>query len=87
MAASAAIFISKIMNLCKNCKHYISYDKLYDRCKKYVIRTDQVTGDTIYHSCHKVRFLSNLCGHEGKDFDPKPTLIQRIKLYLAPTAK
>jgi hypothetical protein len=77
------------MNFCKNCKHYThSYGHANtERCTKYILHTDVVKGKSTYRSCHEARFLSNLCGHEGKDFDPKPTLIQRIKLYLAPTTK
>jgi len=59
----------------------------YDRCKKYIIRADPVTGNIIYRSCHESRFGDLYCGYGGSQFDPNPTLIQRIKLYLAPTAK
>ena len=78
------------MNFCKDCKYRTrsTFATIYDdRCKKYILHTDVVKGYIMYRSCDQARSYSDLCGHEGKDFDPKPTLIQRIKFYLAPTTK
>ena len=77
------------MNFCKDCNHIThGYKYAYiERCTKYILHTDVVKGKYTYRSCHEARFLSHLCGHDGNGFDPKPTLIQRIKLYLAPTTK
>lgn len=79
------------MNFCKNCKHYTKDHShmAYDRCKKYIIRADPVTGNTIYRSCHESRFGDLYCGYGGSQFDPKPTLTQRVAQFFkpAPTTK
>lgn len=87
----AAFFISKIMNLCKNCKHRTNdYSQVYtERCTKYIFHTDVVKGKSTYRCCHDARFRSDLCGPEGEHFEPKPTLTERIIQFFkpAPTIK
>ena len=79
------------MNFCKNCKHYThGYSHANtERCTKYILHTDVVKGKSTYRCCHEVRFRSDLCGHEGKYFDPKPALSQRVVQFFkpAPTTK
>ena len=60
--------------LCKDCKYH---DRSF--CTNPDILTKSlVTGRVVIRSCSTLR-LSSKCGNQAKYFEPKPTLLQKIK--------
>ena len=69
------------MNYCLQCKNQIvdlSYI-LTNRCKKFILKEDLVTGAIELRSCDMSRQDEKLCGTAGNYFDPKPLKISLHK--------
>jgi hypothetical protein len=67
------------MKLCKDCR-YLRSSKLGDVCyHPSVTFTDLVDGSVSGIYAHSMRYLKHQCRPEGILFEPKTTLIQKIK--------
>ena len=70
------------IKLCKDCKHHTAI--LSDWCNALVTEsTNLVTGKVEksgHHYCEILRDYGFRCGPEGKLWEPKPSLWQRIQL-------
>lgn len=73
------MFTSKPMTLesipaCKDCKHYLHLDNFFLPCCKfhYFEKPDYINGymEKIEMIAPEVRKNEDLCGHEGKNFEP-----------------
>ena len=62
----------KKINLCINCKHFISSDfnENFGKCNKYSI-INEISGDKILLPVCIIRNSNFLCGKKGKNFESK----------------
>lgn len=65
--------------LCINCKHIRASDTKADECKLAVSRVSLVDGHTIFEACYSARKPYESCGPEGKLFEQKESIWQRVK--------
>lgn len=64
------------LKICLECAHI--HNVHYYGCKKVASR-NLVTGRVSYQHCDAVRKDEILCGHDGKWFEPKSTIVNREK--------